>query len=97
MDYRPRGSAPAGIKEESGEMAGIAGHSSISDEQDFAAVAARETIESDKERLARNRAQYQVIRPDQVVQPGALPKVPVVDSLAVGVLGSALQYQRQTH
>ena len=39
----------------------------ISDEQDFAAVAARETIESDKERLARNRAQYQVIRPDQVV------------------------------
>ena len=68
---RPRGGAPAGIREESGEVRRSTG---ISDEQDFAAVAARETIESDKERLARNRAQYQVIRPDQVVQPGALPE-----------------------
>jgi len=33
----------------------------VSDEQDFRAVAARETIESDRERLARQRAQYQVI------------------------------------
>lgn len=67
-DARPRGNAPAGIREETGELA----HSSatISDEQDFQAVAQRETIESDKERIARNRSQY------VVVQPGALPTRP---------------------
>jgi hypothetical protein len=63
---RPRGGAPAGIKEESGEVS----HAGISDEQDFGAVSARETIESDKERIARNRAEY------VVVQPGALPQRP---------------------
>lgn len=61
---RPRGDAPATIRPESGEMR----RAGISDEQDFAAVSARETIESDAERLARARAQY------QVVQPGALPQ-----------------------
>ncbi len=40
----------------------------ISDEQDFSAVSGRETIESDADRLASNREQY------QVVQPGALPE-----------------------
>lgn len=65
---RPRGSAPAGIREESGEMAG--NNVGISDEQDFAAVAARETIESDAERIARNKAEY------VEVQPGALPERP---------------------
>jgi hypothetical protein len=40
----------------------------ISDEQDFDAVSARETIESDAERLARLRDQFQVI------DPGALPE-----------------------
>lgn len=40
----------------------------ISDEQDFDAVAARETIESDKARIEQNRQQY------QQVQPGALPE-----------------------
>jgi hypothetical protein len=40
----------------------------ISDEQDFSAVSSRETIASDKERIAENRAQYQQI------QPGALPE-----------------------
>ena len=64
---RPRGGAPAGIKEESGE---VANHTGISDEQDFNAVSARETIESDKERIARNRAEY------VVVQPEALPTRP---------------------
>jgi hypothetical protein len=64
---RARGSAPAGIREESGEMAG---HTGISDEQDFNAVASRETIESDAERIARNRAEY------VEVQPGALPQRP---------------------
>lgn len=63
---RPRGNAPVGIREENGEMAAKPG--GISDENDFGAVAARETIESDAARIAANRAQY------QVVQPGALPQ-----------------------
>ena len=61
---RPRGDAPAGIKTESGEVA----HSGISDEQEFSAVASRETIQSDAERLRRQREQY------VVVQPTALPQ-----------------------
>ncbi len=65
---QPRGGAPAGIKEESGEV--TPNHAGISDEQDFNAVSARETIESDAERIARNRAEY------VVVQPGALPTRP---------------------
>ncbi len=40
----------------------------ISDEQSFAAVSSRETIESDAERLARQRAAYQVIEPEAVPQ-----------------------------
>ncbi len=62
---RPRGGAPAGIQEESGEVAGNAG---ISDEQDFDAVAARETIESDAERIARNRAEYVTVQPQDLPQ-----------------------------
>jgi hypothetical protein len=62
---RPRGNAPAGIVETTSEMKNS---STISDEQDFAAVSQRETIESDKERIARNRAQY------QIDQPTALPQ-----------------------
>jgi hypothetical protein len=65
---RPRGNAPAGIKVEAGETA--AARAGISDENDFEAVKARETIQSDAERIAQNRAQY------QVVQPGALPQRP---------------------
>ena len=63
---RPRGNAPTDIKVESGEMAGI--NPSISDENDFKAVSARESIQSDKDRIARNKAQY------QVDQPTALPQ-----------------------
>lgn len=48
----------------------VRNNAGISDEQDFNAVSARETIESDKERIARNRAEY------VVVQPGALPTRP---------------------
>ncbi|MBL4916113.1 hypothetical protein [Szabonella alba] len=58
---RPRGDAPLTIQPQSGEM--NPGSARISDEQNFDAVAARETIESDAERLARQRAQYQVIAP----------------------------------
>lgn len=42
------------------------GHTGISDEQDFAAVSARETIESDRARIEQNRAQYQVIQPTEL-------------------------------
>ncbi|MBN8632016.1 MAG: hypothetical protein J0L76_14325 [Rhodobacterales bacterium] len=62
---RPRGGAPAGIKEESGE---VASHTGISDEQDFDAVSSRETIESDKERIAKNRADYVVVQPKDLPQ-----------------------------
>jgi hypothetical protein len=65
---RPRGNAPTGIQVENGEMQTKPG--GISDEQDFSAVSQRETIESDKARIERNRAQY------VVVQPGALPTRP---------------------
>lgn len=61
---RPRGNAPAGIKEEMGEMT----HVGISDEQDFEAVKQRETIQSDKARIERNKSQY------VVDQPTALPQ-----------------------
>lgn len=61
---RPRGNAPSTIQTESGEM--VHNGAGISDEQDFAAVSERETIESDKERIARNRAQYTVIQPTAV-------------------------------
>ncbi len=38
----------------------------ISDEQDFSAVAERETIESDRERIEQNREAYRVIQPTAV-------------------------------
>lgn len=66
---RPRGNAPAGIQVESGEVQ-AAKRAGISDEQDFEAVKARQTIQSDAARIAQNRSQY------QVVQPGALPQRP---------------------
>ncbi|MBA3910169.1 MAG: hypothetical protein C0524_09845 [Rhodobacter sp.] len=62
---RPRGGAPAGIREESGEVAAYAG---ISDEQDFAAVAARETIESDAARIEQNRSEYVIVQPKDLPQ-----------------------------
>jgi len=70
---RPRGNAPVGIKVETGEMDSLVPGSApggVSDENDFAAVSARETIASDKARIDTNRAQYTVI------QPGALPVRP---------------------
>jgi hypothetical protein len=66
---RARGGAPAGIKEESGEM--VHNNTGISDEQDFSAVSSRETIESDKERIERNRAEYVTVQPkDLPTRPG---------------------------
>lgn len=64
---RPRGDAPAGIAAQSGELA-LNNPAAISDEQNFEAVAARETIESDRERLERLRSQYRVIAPTALPQ-----------------------------
>jgi hypothetical protein len=40
----------------------------ISDEQDFSAVASRETIASDKQRIDQNKAQFQQIAPTELPQ-----------------------------
>ncbi|MDE0590238.1 hypothetical protein OU789_09910 [Halocynthiibacter sp. C4] len=56
----------------------------ISDEQNFDAVTARETIESDAERLARQRAQYQEI------EPTALPSRSGSTKKAVSIVAFAL-------
>lgn len=63
------GGAAANVPPEAG-AAVAANPPAISDEQDFNAVATRETIESDAARIARNRAQY------EVVQPTAVPERP---------------------
>ncbi len=43
----------------------VTSHAGISDENDFQAVASRETIESDKARIAQNRAAYQQVQPTE--------------------------------
>ncbi|WP_309664363.1 hypothetical protein [Tabrizicola sp.] len=92
---RPRGGAPAGIKEESGEM--VHNNSGISDEQDFAAVSSRETIESDKERIARNRSEYVVVQPTDLPQrPGATGPNIVEFALATTHAPGVQLYQRRS-
>ncbi|MCB1330617.1 MAG: hypothetical protein KDK28_14805, partial [Maritimibacter sp.] len=59
-----------------------AGNAAISDEQNFAAVSARETIESDAERIDENRAQYVTI------EPTALPPRP--DGTGASIVAYAL-------
>lgn len=49
-------------------VAGASDNPNISDEQSFAAVSSRETIQSDAERLARQRETYQVVQPEAVPQ-----------------------------
>lgn len=64
-------SAPAVAPEPAPVATASASNPGISDEQNFDAVASRETIESDKERLARQREAF------AVVQPEAIPDRPV--------------------
>ena len=59
MAAAPR-AATAGIP------AAPAADAAISDEQDFQAVASRETIASDAERIDQNRSQYVVIEPTEL-------------------------------
>jgi hypothetical protein len=65
-ENRPRGDAPRTIQPQSGEIQRAG--TSISDEQNFNAVAQRETIASDAERRRAQQAQY------VQVQPTALPQ-----------------------
>lgn len=44
----------------------LVGNPNLSDENSFEAVSARQTIESDAERIARQRAQYRVVTPTAV-------------------------------
>lgn len=44
----------------------IVGNPGLSDENDFQAVSQRESIQSDAQRIAQNRAQYQVVQPTAV-------------------------------
>ncbi len=48
------------------DPAALVANTGISDEQDFSAVASRETIESDKARIAQSRAQYQQVQPTEL-------------------------------
>lgn len=49
----------------------VVSNAGISDENDFGAVSSRQSIESDADRLAQNRSQYQVIEPTAVpTRPG---------------------------
>lgn len=59
----PLNSTASAVAPEATADPAAAGHTGISDEQDFSAVASRETIESDKARIEQNRAQYQQIQP----------------------------------
>lgn len=91
---RPRGNAPAGIKEESGEM--VHSNAGISDEQDFEAVKARETIESDKERIAKNRSEYITVQPTELPQrPGDTGPNIVEFALATTHAPGVQLYQRR--
>ncbi|MBE1283061.1 MAG: hypothetical protein GJ676_07095 [Rhodobacteraceae bacterium] len=44
----------------------IVSNAGISDENDFGAVSSRQTIESDAERIARNKEQFQVVQPTEL-------------------------------
>nr|WP_212525458.1 hypothetical protein [Actibacterium sp. MT2.3-13A] len=64
----PAAEAQAGIAgtEDAAAPEVIPDNPGLSDEQDFKAVAARETIESDRERLAALRQQYEFIAPTEL-------------------------------
>lgn len=63
---RPRGNAPTNIRAEMGEMAGVAGHSGISNENSFEAVSAERSIAEDAAVIAQNRSQYVQVQPTAV-------------------------------
>lgn len=58
--------APAAVETAPIEVAVQPNNPNISDEQDFDAVASRESIESDADRIEKNRETYQVVEPTAV-------------------------------
>ena len=74
-----------------------AGSASLSDEQSFAAVSARETIQSDADRLSQNRAQYQMIEPtDLPPRPDGSGASIVAYALATNNVPGQALYKRLT-
>ena len=67
-ENRPRGNAPNTIQVQSGELQHAGGNARISDEQNFDAVAQRETIASDAERRRAQQAQYVQVEPTALPQ-----------------------------
>ncbi len=65
---QPAGAGPSPIERTADGSAGaiVPANPGISDEQDFGAVSARETIESDRERLERQRAALEQVAPQPV-------------------------------
>jgi hypothetical protein len=59
----PAARVPAPVETATLGMAPVTDNPDISDEQNFDAVASRESIESDAERIERNRETYQVVAP----------------------------------
>lgn len=58
--------APVAVETTPLDVVMVTDNPDISDEQDFEAVASRESIESDAERIVRNRETFQVIEPTAV-------------------------------
>jgi len=80
-------------------IAALPSHQGLSDEQDFNAVSARETIEADKARLAANRAAYQEIAPTALPERVAANEVPTIVAYALQApnhLGQALYKRRSS-
>lgn len=89
--------APATTTTAEGAAAIDVNHPGISDENDFQAVAARETIESDRERIEQNAAVYTVIEPTAVPErPGSAdPNIAAYALSTTNQVGQKL-YSRST-
>lgn len=66
LDAASANSGVAPVQASPSNPAPVINTAGISDENDFTAVSGRETIASDAERIARNRAQYTVVAPTAV-------------------------------
>lgn len=68
-----------------------ANNPNISDEQNFDAVASRETIESDRERLQRQRENFQVVQPEAVPERPSGNAAPNIVTYALSTTNSVGQ------
>jgi hypothetical protein len=103
----PTGTGPSPIERSAAGSAGVTGaagaagatpvvpaNPGISDEQDFAAVSARETIESDRERMARQRAAMEQVAPEPVPTGSSGSENIVAYALATSHAVGQQQYRR---